>query len=84
MFPHFAIPQFYALFYSLSQLPIKIVFQILHFPGFFAVFSWFPQKYKIEVLLYIEEGQKDASCLYVFEHAALVTSAGIFTTFPIA
>jgi len=85
VFPHFAVPQFYALFYSLSQLPIKKnVFQILHFPGYFAVFSWFPQKCKIGVLLHKEEGHKNASCLCEFEHATLVTSAGTFTTFPVA
>jgi hypothetical protein len=84
VFPYFAVPQFYALFYSLSLLSIKNVFQILHFPGFFTVFSWFPQKCKIEVLLYKEEGHKNASCLCVFEHATLVTSAGTFTTFPVA
>ena len=84
VFPHFAVPQFYALFYSLSELPIKNVFHILCFPVFFAVFNWFPQKCKIEVLLCVEEGHKDAACLCVFEHATLVTSAGTSTTFPIA
>jgi len=65
-------------------MPIKNVFQILHFPEFIAVFSLFPQTCKIKVLLYIEGGHKDASYLCVFEHATLLISAGTFTTLPIA
>jgi len=65
-------------------MPVKNVFQILHFTRFIAVFSWFPQKCKIKVLLLIEEGHKDASYLCVSEHATLLTSAGTLTTLPIA
>jgi hypothetical protein len=55
---HFHISYFRwccSLFNGPSQMPIKNVSQILHFPGFCTIFRWAPQKCKIGVLLYLIE-----------------------------